>query len=570
MRRSLMHIASGICNKSFVVVSALSALAIVALSSSGLTAQASARTPAAQPQFKGVFESVSYTEDIDLLDVVFVNTNVGWAAGKAGTIIRTTNGGTTWTAQLGGDRESSERNVRLIRFVDERHGWAVQGIPGTSEKLLRTSDGENWEEIGTPPYGVTDIVFTSITVGFAAGKGQEAAMYPNVLYRTTDGGRTWKSIWTCNAKLSLGGLSRQLGCHITQFSFPTPAVGYAVAKNNSFGMGSEPPPMIAKTTDGGQTWEAVMGPGVVDKDGVTSVFFLDPRTGFARLTSGKLHMTTDRGATWRGIVASPGEDIKFADPGVGWGVAVDRTDPTISFTTDGGARWTSREIRFPATVHAFSFPRRDRAYFVGDNGMVFRYSVVPASRSLGPNDLLAPAMPAFESALDEQVTQLEQVVAELRSSLISAAAPAGAPAGGPSSGAAAGGGTSSADGAAADGYDASSDEALTAPLTPPSAFTANCCKKSFSRLEVILGAMSKTLPEFIGKYKNLNLLLAAVRMGAELPNEYRSVKGGLSTFRKAQDKEGATAALSAVSAALSSFKQTTAVSMQKQLPPGGG
>lgn len=42
-----------------------------------------------------------------------------------------------------------------------------------------------------------------------------------------------------------------------------------------------------------------------------------------------------------------------------------------------------------------------------------------------------------------------------------------------------------------------------------------------SRLDVILGALSQTLPEFIGKYKNLNLLLAAVRMGAELPGEFR-------------------------------------------------
>ena len=82
--------------------------------------------------------------------------------------------------------------------------------------------------------------------------------------------------------------------------------------------------------------------------------------------------------------------------------------------------------------------------------------------------------------------------------------------------------------------------------------------------------MSKTLPEFIGKYKNLNLLLAAVRMGAELPGQYRSVKGGLSAFGKAEDREGAQSALAAVSAALSAFKQTTAVSMQKQLPPPGG
>jgi hypothetical protein len=176
-------------------------------------------------------------------------------------------------------------------------------------------------------------------------------------------------------------------------------------------------------------------------------------------------------------------------------------------------------------------------------------------------------MPGFETALGEQVAQLEQVVGELRASLSSGG---GTPAAGGSSPASSSTSNDApADGAAVTsaGGDGASVESLGPPLAPPAQFAANCCKKSFSRLEVILGAMSKTLPEFIGKYRNLNLLLAAVRMGAELPGEYRSVKGGLSAFGKAQDKDGATAALASVSAALSALKQTTAVSMQKQLPP---
>jgi hypothetical protein len=214
-------------------------------------------------------------------------------------------------------------------------------------------------------------------------------------------------------------------------------------------------------------------------------------------------------------------------------------------------------------------PRRDRAYVVGDHGMVFRYRVVPVSQPLGPNDKDAPAMPGFESALDEQVGQLEGVVGEIVTQL-SAASPTGSAGASAASGAvAAAGGAANGDSAVAASGDsaAAASEPLDAPLPPPSAFTANCCKKSFSRLETILGALSQTLPEFIGKYKNLNLLLAAVRMGAELPSEYRSVKGGLRAFRKAQDKESATAALAGVSAALSAFKQTTSVSMQQELPP---
>ena len=68
------------------------------------------RTAAAKPAFKGIWEPVSYSEDLDLADVYFVTIDVGWAAGEAGTIIKTTDGGATWTPVLGGDPASTENS----------------------------------------------------------------------------------------------------------------------------------------------------------------------------------------------------------------------------------------------------------------------------------------------------------------------------------------------------------------------------------------------------------------------------------------------------------------------------
>lgn len=530
-------------------------VALLLLISSTLAAQT--KTGSAQPQFKGILEPVSYTEDLDLTDVFFVNTEVGWVAGKSGTILRTIDAGKTWEAQLGGDPEDKSPPVRELHFLDERRGWAVQGEAGVTWKMLHTRDGESWEEIGTLPYGAKSIVFTSPRVGYLSGNPSMSVTGGGIMFRTTDGGRTWKPVFTCQAKVSMNGLNQNIDCVFGQIRFPTPNVGYAVANRGCTACGA--PPLIAKTTDGGETWSMMIGPGVLEEDEVSAIAFLDEQTGYARLASKKLHMTTDGGATWRGIVASPGEAIQFADPSVGWAIALGWTDLRLAYTTDGGKRWTSRETKLPAVTSAFSLPRRDRAYIVGASGMIFRYSVVPAAQALGPNDKALPAMPGFESPLDEQVTQLEKVIEQVGSELT--AAPdtvAGASAAGAGGDPAA---TTAADSAAA------ASEPFDAPLPAASPYTNNCCKKSFSRLEVILGAMSQSLPEFIGKYKNLNLLLAAIRMGAEMPGEYRAVKGGLRAFKKAQDKESAQAALAGVSAALSAFKATTAVSMQQQLPP---
>jgi hypothetical protein len=73
-------------------------------------------------------------------------------------------------------------------------------------------------------------------------------------------------------------------------------------------------------------------------------------------------------------------------------------------------------------------------------------------------------------------------------------------------------------------------EAFDAPVPAPSRFTAGCYRKSFSRLEVLLGALSQSLPDFMGKHRNLNLLLATLRMSNELPNEAREGSAGAGAF----------------------------------------
>src|SRR4051794_28856843 len=76
-------------------------------------------------------------------------------------------------------------------------------------------------------------------------------------------------------------------------------------------------------------------------------------------------------------------------------------------------------------------------------------------------------------------------------------------------------------------------EPFEAPLPPASSFTAKCCGKSFSRLDLTIGLLAETLPQFIAQYRNLNLLVAAIRMGTTLPGDYRNLKAGLRTFRNA-------------------------------------
>jgi photosystem II stability/assembly factor-like uncharacterized protein len=72
-----------------------------------------------------------------LLSVSFVDANTGTVVGTDGTILRTIDGGNTWTPQASG----TTNDLRAVSFADANHGTAV-GDLGT---ILRTTDGgDTW------------------------------------------------------------------------------------------------------------------------------------------------------------------------------------------------------------------------------------------------------------------------------------------------------------------------------------------------------------------------------------------------------------------------------------------
>lgn len=211
------------------------------------------RAPAkAQPNYKGIWEQVPYSESINLLDVFFVSAEVGYASGEHSTLLKTTDGGATWTALAGGSPQSSGEAIERLRFIDETHGWAVQG-----HDLLRTNDGETWEPWGRFKAAHSDYVFLSESDGVALGYPEPGGIVPNHILRTEDGGKTWRSVLFCQGRLNVGGTVFPFaGCTFGDLQFPTPMVGYATASTGRM----DEPLILAKTEDSGLTWTFLLGP----------------------------------------------------------------------------------------------------------------------------------------------------------------------------------------------------------------------------------------------------------------------------------------------------------------------
>jgi photosystem II stability/assembly factor-like uncharacterized protein len=479
-----------------------------------------AETPQAesttQTKFKGIWEPVSYPEDVKWQDVFFATADEGWVGGgttemAGGLIIHTTDGGTHWEVQYG-DPQSSERAISEFRFLDATHGWAVQRT-GSASRLLHTRDGQNWVLAGTIDEHHNDYMFTSETTG--------VSLSSDVIKVTADGGRSWKPAFPCQAKIQVAGLWRNVGCEWRRLQFLSPAVAYAVAKSYD----AKSWLFLAKTTDGGLNWSLSTTELTDDPE---DSFFVDENTGYVRAgypDTGQLFKTTDGGQTWTGMATSPGRRIQFADPEVGWALHYNK----VSFTTNGGNRWNSREYPFPATTQAFSLPRRDRGYVVGEHGMIYRYRIVPEEFT-AKGVIPAPLLSGINSPLDAEVEQLANQVQAL-------AAKAGV-----GQEATAGETTKPAAGATTTG--SASSPATTTPstsATSPSTETgaaagaggnAGGFAQDVSQAESTLNQVSSEVPKFVAKYKNLNLLIAGFQTGTQLPSQVLALKESFATIKK--------------------------------------
>lgn len=129
---------------------------------------------------------VFYSSEYVLNSVYFINANTGYAVGGSGTILQTSDGGTTWMADI---VTGTNKELESVYFPDENTGYAV-GNYGT---IVKTSDaGNTWTALssGTPQL-LRSVFFPDANTGYAVGN------YGNIL-KTIDGGTTWITLSSGN------------------------------------------------------------------------------------------------------------------------------------------------------------------------------------------------------------------------------------------------------------------------------------------------------------------------------------------------------------------------------------
>ena len=319
----------------------------------------------AAPQFKAIWEPVPFNKDLNLNAIACVGPETCWVVGDKSTILFTTDGGTKWQVQLGGDPEATDADLSKVFFLDAKNGWAMT----ESGKILGTRDGSTWAELSTVSGTSRGLWFQSAQNGFEFENSPQATQR-----RSADGGKTWTPEGRCSVDASVGGLPRKLQCTLYSAHFLSPTVGFAGGGAGAAIDGTTTA-TFGRTTDGGQTWTMSVIPET--KHEITAVRFWTEKDGIVVLARGEeIYWTGDGGTTWTRSVI---QRLWPSAHGVGEGkiiVAIGEAGG-IGYSFNGGRNFTSRPFALPARARAVTFPDAQHGYLVGQHAMVYRYRIVP-------------------------------------------------------------------------------------------------------------------------------------------------------------------------------------------------
>ena len=307
-----------------------------------------------------------------LQDVYFTDNQNGLVVGDGGLMLTTSDGGTTWEKMEvdmrppgagqrpggppGGFGRGGPAPLYNIYFVDENVGFIIGG----RATILKTEDGgKTWSRkmamSDTPGRGgnprplranLMGIQMISETTGFIAGS-------ENTILKTTDGGESWVG----SSERARVGETRN---NLEGLWFVSETTGWIIG---SFGT-------LLQTTDGGTNWTK-QDPGF--DNNLFGIYFVDENTGWISGQEGLILHTSDGGANWTQQKTESIDDLHdiiFVDAMVGWAVGGYNT---ILHTSDGGKTWAASNIPGSANLKGVHATDQNHCWTVNDWGVIAKY-----------------------------------------------------------------------------------------------------------------------------------------------------------------------------------------------------
>ena len=304
-----------------------------------------------------------------------VNEKVVWISGSRATLVKTTDGGATWTVGKIGTRDSLD--FRDIHAFDANTAVAISA--GEAEKgqanILRTTDGgATWTVVYTTD---TKGVFFDALSFWDAKNGivqSDPVDGKLVLLTTSDGGVTWSRVDPAGIPQGLDGEAA--------FAASGTALTVQGSSNAWIATGGAPVARVFRSTDRGRTWKAVSTPlHSAGSAGAFSIAFADAKHGVIvggdyakpKEPSVSVALTDDGGITWKEPTGTKPPVFLSAVaymPGTGNKSLVALGTAGTAMSSDGGQNWVMADT---LSHNAFAFASKNVGFAAGDRGRISKW-----------------------------------------------------------------------------------------------------------------------------------------------------------------------------------------------------
>jgi photosystem II stability/assembly factor-like uncharacterized protein len=276
-----------------------------------------------------------------LTSVQMITATKNYAAGFSGTVLFSTNTGTTWTAKT----SPSAANINALYFVPT--GNATTGWVGSTGLWKTTNAGDSWVNQLADTV-VHTLFFSNVSTGFITTASNPTGCH---IRRTTNGGTTFTKIAFTN---------RNIGSK-SMFAASAPIIFILAGTSDST--------FIFKSTNSGDNW---IQQSKFD-DPYHSISFLNANTGIMCGDDGKIQRTTNGGTNWNSITSGTTNSLQkvtYISNNIVYSVG---SSGLILKSSNGGLNWFQQSSGTNVTLRGIDgFPTGDFILAAGGNGTIVR------------------------------------------------------------------------------------------------------------------------------------------------------------------------------------------------------
>jgi photosystem II stability/assembly factor-like uncharacterized protein len=319
-----------------------------------------------------VFSSLTTSSNTNLMGISFADTVTGYACGENGTVIKTTNGGASWTTLTTGNTN----RLWDIKIIPGSAGQKVIAVGDNNTVIKSMNGGISWAAQNIP-FQAGSFVFgiqCMDSLNYFACGGDYATLTGAVL-KTADGGSSWTKT-PVNSSVFLDKVFMMNNNY-----------GFTAGSHSGFTDGS-----IQRTTNG-SSFSSVKN----STDLLTNVYCLSAKDIITIGIGGHIWKSTDSGSTWVEHSAS-GMDlygISFVNQLTGYACGGSGSGGIILQTKDGGSTWTVVPYPVYTTLQSVCITG-NKIFIAGAVGTILKatlssgvyvadHSVKPAVVELYPN-----------------------------------------------------------------------------------------------------------------------------------------------------------------------------------------